>query len=238
MKDIDFLPEWYKTGRRRKVTYRAQYVALGGIFLIMMVWNFFTAHSISQAEAQLVQMTAPNVEAEAAIRRFKLLKSRIEMLSKQAASIEEIDSKINVAKVLAELSFLIDKRVVLSSVQLSAEKFAEAPDSIRSGRAVVRVVRAKVSEKRALPLGDVRFKVVINGVAADSIDVAAILRKLEDSPYFSQVVLLFTRDMQISRDVGVARGLSDLENRRPGARTTVAASEFEISCYLANYRKI
>ena len=125
MKEIDFLPEWYKNGRRRKITYRTQYVALAGIFAIMVAWNSFTAHSISRAKADLAEVTAEDAEVKNASRTFAQLTSRIGELQKKAALLQEIDSRIDVASVLAELSFLIDNRVVLSRVELTAEKFAD-----------------------------------------------------------------------------------------------------------------
>jgi hypothetical protein len=37
MKEIDFLPEWYKNGRRRRMRYRTQYAVLGCIFVVMHI---------------------------------------------------------------------------------------------------------------------------------------------------------------------------------------------------------
>ena len=83
MKEIDFLPEWYKSGRRRKITYRTQYVVLGGIFAIMMVWNFFAAGSVSRAEAELARISAGDAESQAATVTFTRLKDQIGELQKK-----------------------------------------------------------------------------------------------------------------------------------------------------------
>ncbi len=240
MKEIDFLPEWYKNGRRRKVTYRMQYVALGGIFLIMVAWNFFAARTIAKAEAELVRITAGNTEVEAAMLKFAGLKGQVGVLQRQTALIEEIDSKIDVASVLAELSSLIGRRIVLSKVYLVAEKFAEREEAKRSRRTgrVVRVGRVKFSAKQTLPLGDVRFKVVIAGVAVNACDAAALVCKLEESPYFFQVAPSFSRNREINPASSRALRSSDLERPGQESRTSVKASEFEINCYLANYREL
>jgi len=200
MKEIDFLPEWYKSGRRRQVSYRTQYIALGGVFVVMVVWNFIAAHSISKARAQFAQMSTQQVEAEGLSVKLAELKSELRGLQKKVESIEEIDSKIDVASVLAEMSFLIDERMVLNKVVFDAEKIEDkwrAETSPRAGT-VVRAVRTKLSEKRNLPLGDVRFRVVIVGVAADASGVASLICKLEDSPYFCDVVPSFSRTAEIN----------------------------------------
>ena len=247
MKEIDFLPEWYKNGRRRQLSYRTQYIALAGVLVVMVVWNFIATHSISQARAQFAQRAAEQAQAESVSAKLSEFESQLRGLQKKAESVAQIDSKIDVAGVLAEMSFLIDEKVVLSKVEFVAEKYAGKQDAKPSPQtgAVVRVVRAKMMEKREQPIGDVRFKVLVGGVAADASDVMALICKLEDSPYFCQVVLSFSRDAQVEIKSEPAErsmpqavgGVVGLETRRQEAGEKVPVSEFEISCYLANYRE-
>ena len=247
MKEIDFLPEWYKSGRRRQVRDRTQYVALGGIFVVMMVWNFTATYSISRAEAQFAQMATKQGEAESVSAKLAELKGELSGLLKKAESIEEIDSKIDVGSVLAEMSFLIDEKIVLSEVEFVAEKFADKQkrQPFPSSGSVVRVVRNTFGKKQEVPLGDVRFKVVIGGVAADGGDVAALICKLEDSPYFCQVELSFSRNAEIKAgSVSSFHSRAGLAGRTQEAKRSIGetggniqVSEFRISCYLANYHE-
>ena len=221
MKEIDFLPEWYKSGRQRQISYRTQVVGLGGILVMMIVWSFITTHSISKARAEVEERKAMQAEAESVSREFAGIKSEVTGLQKKAKSMEEIDSKIDVASVLAEMSFLIDDNIVLSKVEFGAERFAGRQGGKPNSGPAVRAARAEFGGKGAPSVGDVRFKVVIRGVAADAGDVAALICKLEDSPYFCQVYPSFSRNRKI----------------KAGAGKNLQASEFEISCYLANYRE-
>jgi hypothetical protein len=75
-----------------------------------------------------------------------------------------------------------------------------------------------------VPLGGVKFKVVINGVAADASDVAELVCRLEDSPYFCLVYPSFSRNKKMT------------VTKRP-AREDFQVTEFEIGCYLANYEE-
>jgi len=248
MKEIDFLPEWYKSGRRRQVSYRTQYIAIGGVFVVMVVWSFITTHSISKAEARHAQMAANQAQAEKVSAKMAELENEMGVLRKNAGSIEEIDSRIDVASVLAEMSFLIDEKIVLRKVEFVAEKFPDEDDVKSSPAGIVRVVQAKLGNKKKLPLGNVRFKVVIAGVAADASDVATLMCKLEDSPYFFQVVLSFSRgDAKIKIENASYRkeitdGQANLENtdrvRDTAVRSDIQVNDFEINCYLANYRQL
>ncbi|NQT03178.1 MAG: hypothetical protein HQ580_14215 [Planctomycetes bacterium] len=245
MKEIDFLPEWYKNGRRREVSYRTQYLALGGVFVVMVVWNFITVRSISKAKAQFAQMTTRKTQAEGLSIKLDELKSELRGLHKKAESVEEIDSKIDVADVLAELSFLFDKKIVLNKLEFIAEKFDNKRRTKLSpgGGTVVRAVRATLNEMQGLPLGDVRFRVVIEGVAADASNVASLICSLEDSPYFCQVVPSFSRTAMINTaDNPLLRSRIKSPNvkgsiQKNGENIQIQVSEFEISSYLANYRE-
>lgn len=231
MKEIDFLPEWYKSGRRRQVSYRTQYIALGGMFAVMIVWNFVAMYSISRAKAQSSQMAIKQVEAESRTAKLSDLKEEVKELQEKAEYIEEIDSKIDVASVLAELSFLINEKIVLSKVEFVSEKFKDRQRSNSSSRsgAVVRAVKRRLSDDRNLPLGDVRFKITLSGVAADAGDVAALICSLEESPYFFQVVPSFSKTIEIKAEDNYSSGSWGR------GEENVQVSEFEISCYLANY---
>ncbi len=247
MREIDFLPEWYKSGRRRQLGYRTQYLALGGIFVVMIVWNIFAAHSISKARARSIHMIAEQARAEQMSAQLTGVRDHLREFQKKAESIEKINSKINVAGVLAEISFLISKEIVLSKVEFTAVKFADKQDSKTSpdAVAVVRAIPAKFSLDKDLPIGDVKFKVVIGGVAVDASYVAALICKLEDSPYFCQVVPSFSRNADFEKLSGYsAVPRTDAAARLPNAERSdqktenkMQISEFEISCYLANFRE-
>jgi len=246
MKEIDFLPEWYKTGRKRQVNYRMQCIVLGGVFLVMIVWSLATSRSISNVKAGLAQMTTERDQAANASLELSGIKTELSALQEKIKSIEKINSRIDVASVLAEISSLVDEMVVLSKIEFIAEKPEPSRESGSSGRpsAVVRVTQAQLG-KKSEPLGSVRFKVLIAGVAADASYVAALVSRLEESPYFRQVVLSFSRNGQVGnnnraflRDVDVPGQAGDTEGRGGGADAKLQVSEFQINCYLGNYREL
>jgi len=243
MKEIDFLPEWYKNGRRRRLRYSTQYIALVCMFSVMMVWNFLSLNSVSKATAKLAQMAEEQSEVQAASKEFTKIKNELAELQIKTRILREIDSGINVADILAEMSFLIDEKVVLSKVEFISERFPDEQQPKKSSSSAIRVVGAEPDKKQNLPLGDVCFKVLINGIAADASDVAALVCKLEDSPYFCQVYPSISRNktIQASGNSIPSAAPGTRINSGTGTRTALTAgnlnvSEFEISCYLANYR--
>jgi len=250
MKEIDFLPEWYKSGRRRQLSYRTQCLALGGIFLVMMVWSLTTTHSISEAKAELADMEIKQTQAGHVSSELSQLRNELREFQNKAASIDRIDSKIDVSNVLAELSFLVDERIVLSKVEMIAEKYVDEKDNGSSAQTgtIVRVVREKFSKNNNLPLGDVRFRIVAAGVAADASDVAALMCKLEDSPYFCHVTLSYSRSTEAKNEsnpqTGTKTESADMVSgekdhiQEMETNKNIQVTEFEMTCYLANYQEL
>lgn len=246
MKEIDFLPQWYRNGQRRQVSYRTQCFALGGVFVVMAVWGLVAKHSISQAEAKLAEMAVSEEQSMGVSAELSGLENELKQLRQRMDVINRAESKIDVASTLAEMSYLIDKRVVLSRVEFIAEPIVSEHKGVSASNAgtVVKPVGTAASNKEQ-PLSDIRFKVVIAGVAADASDVGVLMCKLEDSSYFRQVVLVFSRDVEIAvkktvtTDAETSGSEGTPRTKAPvrDGDTSMKASEFEIQCYLANYRE-
>ena len=126
--------------------------------------------------------------------------------------LDKLDHKTSIANVIAELSFLVPDNVILSKIDIGLERFEAGATSSNASR--VRLLRRGADAADAMPAEDSRFKVVVAGISAGVEDVAALISVLESSSYFCQVVPGFSRSSKV-KDFTV--------------------TEFEVSCYLANY---
>ncbi len=235
MKEIDFLPNWYKNVRRQQVTYRTQYVALGGLFVIMLVSNFVTGRSISRAQAHLTGFEGMEVAAKGISAQYAGVAGQIAALEKKNDVLKQIDSRINIGDVLAELSFLVGKKVVLTRVELIAGKFNEQQASNAASGFAVRSAGFGSGGKEELFLGNVKFKVVLGGIAADASEVGEFVCRLEDSPYFCTVYPAFTRNKQIKIAVSSSGAVQSTGRISRDQEGSIQLNEFEIGCYLANF---
>ena len=241
MKEIDFLPEWYKNGIRRQVNYRVQYIILSGVFAVMMVWNFVSAGSVSKARAKYTQMENLQVQSGDASKELEEYKNEIALLHEQEKILDSIDSNINISNILAELSFLVDETIVLSKVELISEAIIDKQDNENISQSMS-VVRTSIpGDKSRKLLGNVRFRILIEGVAANGSDVAVLLCKLEDSEYFNHVNMLYTRDSVVKNSVKSQGNVQQetfgelINNQNNTSKEDISVSEFEINCYLSNY---
>jgi hypothetical protein len=230
MREVDFLPTWYKEKRRYQCRIWYQCVVLAIVFLMMIVWNSLATRAISQASTQLSAQETHRLYAQRTSRQFDDYCARIKSLQEQLTFVEALDSHLDVPSLLAELSHLISERVVLSYMQGVAESFdqTDAPPAVPSDDGT-----AAFSHRPYLPIDYVRFRIVLGGLALDASEVASLIHELEQSPYFRQVILVFSRDAKAFVEPN-AQGV-------PGAHGTAGDTdgntEFEISCYLANYQE-
>ncbi|MCK4959499.1 MAG: hypothetical protein KAT00_08855 [Planctomycetes bacterium] len=211
MKEIDFIPEWYKTGKRRKVNYHRQYAVIGVVFLFMMVWSFATSRSISVARAQIA-WTENFLSANSSVgAEYNSLQAELASLRGKTDVLEKLENRTDISSIIAELAFLTGNNIVLGSLDLHVEKFHDSTDD-KAKQGVVLVGR---SEKTDLIIEeDMILKVVVAGFAANASNVAQLISKLEDSSYFCRIIPGFSRTTEIKNSM---------------------ITEFEISCYVANF---
>ena len=198
-------------------------------------------HSISKAKVLLEQMATKQAQVEKASTKLEELKEDVSLFHRKEQLLEKIDSKINVSDILAEVSFLIDEKIVISKLQLISEEFLHVQNN-RQTDTVVRLANYNYGKNIESLIGNVRFKVLITGVAANASEVANLICNLEESPYFFQVKPSYTRSAHIETNKkplinSQESSFINIRNNR-GYKEKIIVSEFEISCYLANYQEI
>jgi hypothetical protein len=109
-------------------------------------------------------------------------------------------------------------------VEFVAERLEGKLAGKQGSGSTIRLAGGNFIGKERPPLGNVGFKVLLSGVAADASEVAKLICKLEESPYFRQIYPLFSRNAMIKTG-----------NETVGE--TLQVTKFEISCHLANYQQ-
>lgn len=236
MKEIDFLPEWHKEGRRRRINMRRQYAILIAFFLAMVTYNTIAAHRISRANAALEKLEDRRDWAESVLRQYSTISKQLDARQAEVASIQQVDARIDVSAVLAEISHVICERVVLSRVEFLSEPLASGENGTDRSGSAVRPAGASRASAKPVSLGNVRFRVVLTGIAASSADVGTLVCRLDDSSYFRQVHPLF-RENTIQVAAPASSAASEKTTSRNPTRS-ISVTEFEIVCYLANYEEI
>ena len=121
MKEIDFLPKWYKTGKRRRVNYRRPYIIIAGVFITLIAWSFSASLSISIVEAQVEMMHDSLKNNQEIARGYTDLQGTLKKFQKKKALLEKLDTGVKISSTLAEISYLVGENITLTKLSYKTE---------------------------------------------------------------------------------------------------------------------
>ena len=211
MKEIDFIPEWYTAGRKRRLNYHRQYAVMIGVFTVMVCWSFVTSRTISKAKAQVDGVDKSLAVGVSRAREYNKLRFSFAQLTKKEQILERLNPKVDISNIIAELSFLVDGDIILGKLDIQTEPFHTGSGSDKS---TVQLNYGGDNSKGSMPYENRCIKVLISGIAAGAAEVATLISRLEGSPYFCRIIPGFSRNKKVK---------------------DVETTEFEISCYVADY---
>lgn len=93
MKDIDFIPDWYRTGKQRKVSYRRQYTMILCLFGVLAVWSFVSGLSVSRGRAEVSRRERTYQADESIVARFEMLKKEMAALMDKQQVLGQVDPR-------------------------------------------------------------------------------------------------------------------------------------------------
>ena len=212
MKEVDFIPEWYKTGQKRIVGYHRQYILITLLFVVLLAWSHAAGSFVSRVKAEVNRVENMLDVKTPLAQVYSKMKETVTTLQADARVLERVEPRVDLSHVIAELSYLVGDRIVLSKIDIQSE----AVQAVGTGKKkdVVRIAAGTGRASSALPEESTRSKVTIAGIAAEGSDVASLIEKLEGSPWFCRIIPGFSKSKE-------TKGVTTME--------------FEIGCYVANY---
>ena len=212
MKELDFLPDWYRADRQRKQRQYRHYVLFGLIVAGLAGWSFMLGRSVVGLQAQTRQIESVIEEGRQTLQTAQELRLQIDRLNRETEILEVLTPRTTVSAVLGELSHCVTERIMFSRVSLIQESIKDAKPASKTG--VIRIGGSKSDGPSPLPNEPQRTQITLTGIAAGGADVAGLIERLEISDYFTAVSPAFSRAKKI------------------GDKTV---TEFEIVCTVADY---
>ncbi|MEN8126308.1 MAG: PilN domain-containing protein [Planctomycetota bacterium] len=215
MKEIDFIPEWYKADRIRKRRYTRQCTLIAVLFAMMMTWSFVMGHHVKYVNAEVEGIQSTLLKGQARVQQTLSLQNEIAVMKQKTTLLDKIVSRTEVTSILGELSYLIQENIILSNLSLTNEPIEDFERESRVSGVLVQVGGSKKEQNPVIPNAPSRLKVTMTGIAASPADAAALIARLEQAEYFQEVSLVYSKPEKIKdKDV----------------------TEFEIRCFVADYQ--
>jgi hypothetical protein len=217
MKEIDFIPDWYKADCRRKERYVRQYTLIGTLVAVTMLWSFMMGRYINHAAAEVQEVDTAIRNKMPWIDEATLLEQDIAAMQAEIKTLRSISPRTNLSAVIGEISYLMQDNIILKNLSFVQEEIAAdtQPAEPKKGTVVRVDIKDRTEQKAELTGQAVRMKVVLSGIAAKPADAAGLISRLEQSSYFEDTGLIVSR---------------------PGKVNDKNVTEFEICCYVADYQ--
>jgi hypothetical protein len=185
----------------------------------MLGWGFVINGHVSHVKAEVQEIETAFEKGRARSEQATDLQTRIAEMKDKKGLLDKIESRTQMTAILGEISYLIGKNVILSTLSLQNELIGDPgkKNAFASG-AVVQVGGSQQDDQDdVVPASPSHYKVVLTGIAARPADAALLIARLEDTEYFDGVFLVYSKPKKV-KDEDV--------------------TEFEIRCFVADYQQL
>jgi Tfp pilus assembly protein PilN len=186
MREIDFLPDWYRRVLRQRKRLATQACCALMLFGAIGLRAAYSHHHAAVAAAATAQLERQITQAKAQAQEIDRLASLRLRWAKQEQRIERLGSHVEAARLLSALDEAMPSGVSLSDLQVDTD---ERPSTAPSD------ATAAIPAER-------RLRVRLEGVASTPAELDKFVARLKAVPHFDQVSVGFNKNtLQAGRSV-------------------------------------
>jgi len=193
MREIEFLPTWYPTFRRRRGLVAAQTWATAAILAAIGLFGVAEHQKVMAEEraGSMLQHEIAQTKSE-----LKLLDEQLvlkKQLDRQGEILSKVGLQIDFTRLLAELDVMMGGDMFLVEFAADTEEVLRSADNAAANN-----IKSRAGDKSANPAlakkCDRKLKVKLVAVAPNDVDVANFLAGLTNKAYLDQVAMTYAKD--------------------------------------------
>lgn len=193
MREIEFLPNWYPTFRRRRGLVVAQAWATAVILTAIGLFGVAEHQKVMAEEraGAVLQREIAQTKSE-----LKLLDEQLvlkKQLDRQGEILSKVGLQIDFTRLLAELDVMMGGDMFLVEFVADTEEVVRTADNAGSNNTKSRAVDKSANSASAQKC-DRKLKVKLVAVAPNDVDVANFLAGLTNKAYLDQVAMTYAKD--------------------------------------------
>jgi len=178
MKEIDFVPQWYRSSQRRRNDLAVRVACLCMLVAAMVAWSIRNLAVVQMAEADTAALQESYRSQGALQDQHAALQRRLQQLEGRRALLRALRGGVRAEQVLAELSHLMPEAMALTNVTLRQHDRLEFKNS-----------QGGAQRDR----GSLRGLMEVEGLAASHGHVGSFLAALERSPCFRGLEMKYSK---------------------------------------------
>jgi Tfp pilus assembly protein PilN len=195
MRDVDFVPPWYRDLLRRKRSTVGYLLVLGLLVIVTAGGGLHRQAELRAAERRLaaaeleVAATCADLEKLDALRRLR------DQWRRQEQVVTSTGTNVEASRLLAALTNVVPPDTALTGISIAVAE-PDRDSAPAAAPATAPAASDRVPESSARPPAKRRLNVSLRGVAPGEVAVANVLAGISEQPLFRHVNLTYAKDRQ------------------------------------------
>lgn len=177
MRELEFLPDWYRNVCRRRAWVIAQAWGTAGLVVVLLIWACIAQFQAMRAQNEQKHVAAQVAKSQKDVDEIRLLQLEKTTWSERGEVMAKVGLSVESTRLLQTIAESAPATIALTSFNLQTEEKVEVPRSGAAARAM----------KDRTPTMDRKLKVRLTGFAPSDAEVWDLVAKLTQYPFFEDV---------------------------------------------------
>ena len=176
MRELEFLPAWYPTLRRRQRHVIIQAWLSTAVVIALLMWVFLSQRNVHAAESGLGNLQNQLIAANEKVKQLDELQNLKRQMSQQAQVVNQLGPHVPMARLLDALDDMMPKDMAILDLDLGTEEQVKPPSGLPNGpggqEPIVRHLRIR-----------------LHGVAPSDVELGYFMDRVAGIPKASDVLM-------------------------------------------------
>ena len=184
MREIEFLPSWYLTVRRRKLAVTVQAWATVVLAMVLLIWTGVARFRVLNARNELASLRRDMNKTQLELTRLDSMTQIKRRWSEQGEVLSKIGVSVESTRLLGLIAQSTPESISLIGMSLQTEEKIDATKTLINARAT----------RDKEPAMDRKLRVRLQGVAPSNAEVADMMTRLAANNFLEDVSMGYTKD--------------------------------------------
>ena len=181
MRELEFLPDWYKVVRRRRLAVIVQVWATVALLLVLLVWTGICRFRVLTSRNELGQLKKQMAATQLDLDHLDQLNQMKRRWTEQGEVLAKLGVSVDSTRLISLLAENTPESVSLTNLNFSTEEKLAQPTSVAAAKAMKG------------PNIDRRLLVRVQGVSPTGAEVVDLIGKLSSVEFLQDVAMTYTR---------------------------------------------